>query len=115
MPTYVVLTRLTPEAVKTPGELKRLERAVAEHVRRDCPQVKWIANYAHPRPVRLPGHLRGAGRDNGGPGRDDHSFLRARADGDVDGHAVGPIRDRAAHLRPSEAHRAHERLPKGKH
>ena len=46
MPTYVVLTRLTPEAVKTPGELKRLERAVAEHVRRDCPQVKWIANYA---------------------------------------------------------------------
>jgi len=26
MPTYVVLTRLTPEAVKTPGELKRLER-----------------------------------------------------------------------------------------
>ena len=24
MPTYVVLTRLIPEAVKTPGELKRL-------------------------------------------------------------------------------------------
>jgi uncharacterized protein with GYD domain len=46
MPTYVVLTRLTPEAVKTPGELKRLEKAVADHVRRDCPQVKWIANYA---------------------------------------------------------------------
>lgn len=46
MPTYVVLTRLTPEAVKTPGELKRLERAVGEHVRRDCPQVKWVANYA---------------------------------------------------------------------
>jgi uncharacterized protein with GYD domain len=46
MPTYVVLTRLTPEAVKTPGELKRLERAVAEHVRKDCPQVKWVANYA---------------------------------------------------------------------
>lgn len=46
MPTYVVLTRLTPEAVKTPGELKRLEKVVADHVRRDCPQVKWIANYA---------------------------------------------------------------------
>jgi len=46
MPTYVVLTRLTPEAVKTPGELKRLERVVTEHVRKDCPQVKWIANYA---------------------------------------------------------------------
>jgi uncharacterized protein with GYD domain len=46
MATYVVLTRLTPESVKTPGELKRLERAVTEHVRKDCPQVKWIANYA---------------------------------------------------------------------
>jgi uncharacterized protein with GYD domain len=46
MPTYVMLTRLTPEAAKTPGELKRLERLVADHVRKDCPQVKWIANYA---------------------------------------------------------------------
>jgi uncharacterized protein with GYD domain len=46
MATYVVLTRLTPESVKTPGELERLERAVTEHVRKDCPQVKWIANYA---------------------------------------------------------------------
>ena len=46
MPTYVVLTRLTPEAVKTPGELKRLEHAVADHIRKDCPQVTWGANYA---------------------------------------------------------------------
>jgi uncharacterized protein with GYD domain len=46
MPTYIVLTRLTPDAVKTPGELKRLERAVSEHVRTDCPEVKWVANYA---------------------------------------------------------------------
>ena len=46
MPTYVVLTRLTPEAVKTPGELKRLERLVTERVRNECPQVKWVANYA---------------------------------------------------------------------
>ena len=46
MPTYVVLTLLTPEAVKMPGELKRLERAVADHIRKDCPQVKWVASYA---------------------------------------------------------------------
>jgi len=46
MPTYVVLTRLTPEAVKTPKELKRLEKAVSEAIRRECPQVKWVANYA---------------------------------------------------------------------
>jgi len=46
VPTYVVLTRLTPETVKSPGELRRLERAVSEAVRRECPQVKWLANYA---------------------------------------------------------------------
>ncbi len=46
MATYVMLTRLTPEAVKAPEDLKRLERAVADHIRRDCPEVKWIASYA---------------------------------------------------------------------
>jgi uncharacterized protein with GYD domain len=46
MPTYVVLTRLTPDAVKTPADLKRLEKSVAERVQRECPEVKWIANYA---------------------------------------------------------------------
>jgi uncharacterized protein with GYD domain len=46
MRTYVVLTRLTPEAVKVPKELKSLEKKVAERIRRDCPQVKWVANYA---------------------------------------------------------------------
>jgi uncharacterized protein with GYD domain len=45
MSTFVMLTRLTPEAVKTPGELRRLEREVADHVRKECPQVKWVANY----------------------------------------------------------------------
>jgi uncharacterized protein with GYD domain len=46
MPTYVVLTRLTPETVKTPKALKRLEKAVSAAIRRECPQVKWLANYA---------------------------------------------------------------------
>jgi uncharacterized protein with GYD domain len=46
MPTYVVLSRLTPETVKTPRELKRLEKAVSEAIRRECPEVKWLANYA---------------------------------------------------------------------
>lgn len=46
MPTYVVLTRLTPETVKSPSDLQRLERAVSERIRKECPQVKWLANYA---------------------------------------------------------------------
>jgi len=46
MPTYVTLTRLSPESVKTPGELKKLERAVSDRVARECPGVKWVGNYA---------------------------------------------------------------------
>ncbi len=46
MATYVVLTRLTPDAVKSPRDLKQLEKMVAERVRKDCPQVKWLGNYA---------------------------------------------------------------------
>jgi uncharacterized protein with GYD domain len=46
MATYVVLTRLTPESVKAPADLARLERAVSERIRKECPQVKWLANYA---------------------------------------------------------------------
>ncbi len=46
MPTYVMLTRLMPDAVKAPAELRQLEKKVAERVRKDCPQVKWLGNYA---------------------------------------------------------------------
>jgi uncharacterized protein with GYD domain len=46
MPTYVLLTRLTPASVKAPRDLVRLERAVAGRIREECPEVKWIANYA---------------------------------------------------------------------
>jgi uncharacterized protein with GYD domain len=46
MATYVLLTRLTPETVKSPADLKRLEKEVAERIRKECPQVKWVANYA---------------------------------------------------------------------
>ena len=41
MPTYVMLTRLTPEVVKTPAELERLGHAVAERVHRESPGVAW--------------------------------------------------------------------------
>jgi uncharacterized protein with GYD domain len=46
MPTYAMLTRLTPEAVKEPSDLKRLEQKVNERIREDCPQVRWLGNYA---------------------------------------------------------------------
>jgi hypothetical protein len=39
MATYVMLTRLTPDSVKSPSELARLERAVSERVQKECPQA----------------------------------------------------------------------------
>ena len=46
MATYAMLTRLTPDAVKAPSDLARLERAVSDRIRKECPQVKWLASYA---------------------------------------------------------------------
>ena len=46
MATYILLTRLAPESVRSPTDLKRLEKAVEQRIRKDCPDVRWIANYA---------------------------------------------------------------------
>lgn len=46
MPTYVLLTRLSPEAVTTPKFVEKLEKRVAERVRKNCPEVKWIGSYS---------------------------------------------------------------------
>jgi uncharacterized protein with GYD domain len=46
MQTFVMLTRLTPEAVRSPRALEDLERNVAEHVRMACPHVEWVGSYA---------------------------------------------------------------------
>jgi uncharacterized protein with GYD domain len=45
MATYVMLTRLTPETLKSPGEVSdSSERSPT--IRRECAQVKWVGNYA---------------------------------------------------------------------
>jgi uncharacterized protein with GYD domain len=46
MPTFIMLTRLTPEAVRSPSALEDLERRVAAHVRASCPGVEWVGSYA---------------------------------------------------------------------
>lgn len=46
MNTYVMFTRLSPEAAHTPKSLEPLERSVMDHVRADCREVKWEASYA---------------------------------------------------------------------
>jgi hypothetical protein len=51
MLTFVMLTRLSPDAVRSPQTLEELERNAMERVRRECPEVEWIASYAILGPV----------------------------------------------------------------
>jgi uncharacterized protein with GYD domain len=46
MATYVMLTRLSPEAVTKPERVVDLNKQVAERIKKECHGVKWIANYA---------------------------------------------------------------------
>lgn len=46
MPTYVLLTRLSPDAVSAPKFVEKLEKRVAERVRKNCPEVKWLGSYS---------------------------------------------------------------------
>lgn len=46
MTTYVMLTRLSPEALTRPQAVQELNRQVEDRIRKECPQVKWLGNYA---------------------------------------------------------------------
>ncbi len=46
MATYVMLTKLSPEAVKDPHSIEELGREVVEKLKSKCPQVKWLASYS---------------------------------------------------------------------
>lgn len=46
MPAFVMLTRLAPGALHSPGALEDLERKVMERVRAECPDVSWKSSFA---------------------------------------------------------------------
>jgi len=50
MTRFVMLTRLSPEALKKPESVTEFSRHVEERIKKECPGVKWIANYAVLRP-----------------------------------------------------------------
>jgi uncharacterized protein with GYD domain len=46
MGTYVILSRLSPQAFEDPKEFKKLAAAVSEKIKNECPGVRWKASYA---------------------------------------------------------------------
>lgn len=46
MPTFVLLTRLSPEVLASPSTLESLERETVRRVALECPEVEWVTNYA---------------------------------------------------------------------
>jgi uncharacterized protein with GYD domain len=46
MGTYLMLTRVDPEALRSPQSLEGLEKRAMEAIAAQCPEVKWIASYA---------------------------------------------------------------------
>lgn len=46
MAIYVMLTRLSPEALARPESVAELNRQVEDRIKQQCPSVKWLANYA---------------------------------------------------------------------
>jgi hypothetical protein len=46
MATYVILSRISPDAVKDPKHFKDLAKTVSEAIKRQCPGVTWKDSYA---------------------------------------------------------------------
>lgn len=46
MPTYIMLTRIAPGSVASPADLEKLERELMGHIRKACPEVEWLQNFA---------------------------------------------------------------------
>ncbi len=46
MQTYVILSRLSPDALKDPKGFKNLATQVTDHIKKECPNVTWKQSFA---------------------------------------------------------------------
>ena len=46
MATYIILSKLSPDAIKDPKDLKELAATVEQKIRAECPGVEWKTSYA---------------------------------------------------------------------
>lgn len=45
MQTFILLTRLLPEVLRSPASMEDLEKRAVEHIEQECPEVKWLHSY----------------------------------------------------------------------
>lgn len=46
MSTFIMLTRLSSQAISSPATLEALEKKVKERIQSECPEVEWVHNFA---------------------------------------------------------------------
>ncbi|HEX7073041.1 MAG TPA: GYD domain-containing protein [Hyphomicrobiaceae bacterium] len=46
MATFIMLTRVSEQALQSPSSFEKLGRDVSERIRSDCPEVEWKQSYA---------------------------------------------------------------------
>jgi len=46
MATYIILSKISPEAFSDPFEFKKIAETVASKIKSDCPDVVWKESYA---------------------------------------------------------------------
>jgi uncharacterized protein with GYD domain len=46
MPQFIMLTRISAQSLHQPKSFDTLERHAVDQVRKACPEVRWIADYA---------------------------------------------------------------------
>ena len=46
MATYIILSRISPEAFDDPRDFKKIADTVASKIRKQCPDVTWRQSYA---------------------------------------------------------------------
>jgi uncharacterized protein with GYD domain len=45
MQTFILLTRMAPEVLKSPASMEDLEKRAVDHITQECPEVKWLHSY----------------------------------------------------------------------
>lgn len=45
MTTYIILSKVSPQALGYPAEFKKLAERVSERIKKDCPGVEWKESY----------------------------------------------------------------------